>query len=347
MMNVVTHPGSRRAIVVVLALAASCYRSTEYLGDEGAGERDADADRDEIGDADADEERDLDAEADADPGEPRLVLVIIDGARFSETLGDPDHRFAPELARLAAEGCAPGPILNSGDTFTIAGMSAIHTGAWDAWRTDPDGEVYQAVPTHWEYFRKGRDRAPTDAFYVLEALGYDSLWKPSRHTEYGQDYWPTFRLRGWSDDEVAESFAQVLEQVRPAFVVLYLADVDAAGHSRSWARYTDAVARADAIVAQVWDLVQATAGYAGRTTLIVTSDHGRHDEAHGGFGGHGDGCDGCRQVTFLAIGPNIDPSCAAPARPRTIVDITPTIGRILGYDATYSEGEVMEEIFLH
>jgi hypothetical protein len=330
----------------VLALAASCYRSTEYLDAEAASAGDADIDVDaDSDDADAEGDGLGDAEADAATGEARLVLVIIDGARYTETLGDPGHSFAPELARLAAEGCAPGPILNSGDTVTIAGMSAIHTGAWDAWRTDPRGEVYQAVPTHWEYFRKLRDRPPNDAFYVLEGLDYDSLWKPSRHAEYGQDYWPTFRTRGWSDAEVFDSFVQVIEQARPAFTVLYLADVDAAGHSGSWERYTDAVTAADAIVAQVWDLVQSTAGYAGRTTLLVTSDHGRHDDAHGGFGGHGDGCEGCRQVTFLAIGPDIDPGCAPPAQPRTIVDVAPTIGRVLGYDATYGEGEVMEEIF--
>jgi hypothetical protein len=79
--------------------------------------------------------------------------------------------------------------------------------------------------------------------------------------------------------------------------------------------------------------------------LFVTSDHGRHDDSHGGFQDHGDGCDGCREVTFLAVGPHIDPLCPAAAPPRTLADITPTLGRILGYDAEHSEGEVMHEIF--
>lgn len=359
-MNVGAHPRVERWLVVALAVAAACYRSTGYVDRDDAGtdhdadlvdaDLDADPDHDERvsdADVDADVDRDLDVEVDAGVGEPHVILVIIDGARFSETLGDPEHRFAPELARLAAEGCAPGPILNSGDTVTIAGMSAIHTGAWDAWRSDPYGEVYQAVPTHWEYFRKQRERASTDAFYVLEDLDYDSLWKPSRHAEYGQDYWPTFQTRGWSDAEVFDSFTQVIEQVRPTFAVLYLADVDAAGHGGSWARYTEAVSTADWIVGQVWELAQGTAGYAGRTTLLVTSDHGRHDDAHGGFSGHGDGCDGCRQVTFLAIGPDIDPGCVPASQARSIIDLTPTIGRILGYDATYSEGAVIEELFLN
>jgi hypothetical protein len=276
-----------------------------------------------------------------------VMLVVIDGARYTETLGDPLGRHVPRMAELARTGCAPGPILNTGDTVTIAGMSVIHTGAWDAWIEDAGtGEVYQAVPTHWEYFRKQAGMDESQAFYILEDYG-EGVWKPSRDPDYGEAFWPTIVARGDTDQEVFENARMVLEQVQPAFAVVYLAAVDGAGHSGDWGEYTAALEAADAIVGHIWDLLQASPFYAGSTTLIVTSDHGRHDDAHGGFDGHGDGCDGCRQVAFLAVGPQVDHACPPAYPPRTLADITPTIGRILGTSAEKSEGVVMEEIFIH
>jgi hypothetical protein len=339
------------ATVAVLLAGAGC-------GDGGPQPDDADVSRDVDQSGDTDGARDADAPADADSSgadgdadaaaQPaRVILVVIDGARYSETLGDPERRLVPELSALAGRGCAAGPILNTGSTMTISGTSVIHTGAWDAWREDPvTGEVSQVVPTHWEYTRKQLGARATEVYYVLRYFSVADLWKPSRHEEYGPDYWPTFASEGTSDEEVFDSFSRVLAAASPRFLVLYLADVDAAGHSGSWERYTAAIATADSIVGRVWDLVQARPELASSTTLIVTSDHGRHDDLHGGFSSHGDGCDGCRQVTFVAVGPDVDPGCAPADPPRTLADITPTIGRVLGYEATYGEGEIMGEVFL-
>jgi hypothetical protein len=350
--------------VVVLAVGwcSGCRDETGVGEDAGpdtdaAGEtdggRDADAwgETDDARDADAGDDRgdvepDDAADAEAlDPDAPRVVLVIIDGARYTETLGDPEARFAPRMAELAGPGCAPGPILNLGPTVTMAGMSAIHTGAWYAWVQDPvTGDVWQGNPTHWEYYRKQLGRPAADAVYVLEDFG-GSIWLPSYDPDYGPAYWPTVVARGWSDDGVYDAFADVVTGTAPPFVVVYLSDVDHEGHSGDWAAYTGAVANADAIVGRIWELLEATAPYAGHTTLLVTSDHGRHDDEHGGFSSHGCECRGCRQVTFLALGPGIDPDCPAVDPPRRLIDLTPTIGRILGYDAEASAGAVMDEIF--
>ena len=37
--------------------------------------------------------------------------------------------------------------------------------------------------------------------------------------------------------------------------------------------------------------------------MFVSSDHGRHDDAHGGFQHHGCSCEGCRHIIGLGIGP--------------------------------------------
>ena len=81
--------------------------------------------------------------------------------------------------------------------------------------------------------------------------------------------------------------------------------MDHAGHSGNWGDYTTAIQKADSIVGLLWDKIQTDPFYQNSTTMFVTNDHGRHDDQHGGFTGHGDGCDGCRHIQFLALGPAI------------------------------------------
>jgi len=301
---------------------------------------------DGVSDADA-EQADLPGET-VSPGEARVVLVIIDGARYTEMLGDgdPAGKHTPNLHALAREGCSLGntPILNIGETTTIYGVNTIHSGKWNSWVEDSSsGEVFQTVPTHWEYFRKQQGQAQDAAAYFLKYMGAGYVWKPSRHDEYGPDYWPSISAYGTTDRHVTEKWQSAVSSTAPRLSVLYLEDVDGGGHTGDWETYTDAIREADRLVGVLWQAIGADPAYAGKTTLIVTSDHGRHDDAHGGFQWHGDACNGCRRVTFLAVGPGVRRDCAQPeGEPYTIADITPTIGRILGYTAPYADGKVMD-----
>jgi hypothetical protein len=74
--------------------------------------------------------------------------------------------------------------------------------------------------------------------------------------------------------------------------------------------------------------------------MLITNDHGRHTT---NFQGHGDGCNGCRQIEFLAIGPGIRTGLISTI-PRTTPDIAPTLARLLGAEAQFSSGEIMSEI---
>jgi arylsulfatase A-like enzyme len=79
--------------------------------------------------------------------------------------------------------------------------------------------------------------------------------------------------------------------------------------------------------------------------MIVTTDHGRNDDAHGGFEDHGKWNHGCRDLFFLAIGPGIRQNTVITNIDRDHIDIAPTVGYILGFPTPFSEGEVMREIF--
>jgi len=281
------------------------------------------------------------------------VLVIIDGLRYSEGLGDPEALYTPRMHELAHEGAIVEPFLNDGATVTRRGVPAIWTGSWQAPETfsDPDcgGSENQraTVPTLFEYWRKLLDRPAEDCIYLTGQVGCP--WKASDDPEYGPDYWPLLDETGSNDRERGARARFLLEQVQPALLLLYLPDVDHGGHSGEWNQYIANIAVADSIVGAIWDFLQTSPHYADHTTLFVTNDHGRHDnrptEPHDGFSGHGDGCHGCRTIELLMVGPDTRPGLVS-TQPRTIPDIVPTIGELLGFPTPEASGEAMAELLV-
>ncbi len=288
--------------------------------------------------------------AGADLGAPvedlHVVVVIIDGARYSESMGSPERANVPRMAALAERGCAGGPIRNVGTTITSYSVGMILTGVTDAWETTPDvPQGGYSAPTVWEYYRRQLGAPADDAWYVLRYISVASRWTQSHHPDYGPDYWGSVRSSGRTDADATDELLAILQGSAPHLVVLYLADVDGAGHSGDWDNYLSTLQRADAAVGRLWDAIEAHPVLGGRTVLLVTNDHGRHDAEHGDFQGHGCGCDGCRQVMLLAAGPGVDPDCR-PDHEYTTLDIAPTVGRLLGFDPELAEGRPMEGVFV-
>jgi hypothetical protein len=217
-------------------------------------------------------------------------------------------------------------------------------GAWTEVYTFSDRKCggmenyYWELPSVFEYYRKQHARPETDCIYVLADVG--CVWKASFSSEYGQEYWPLYHTVGATDFDVWYEAETVLETYHPSFMVLYLTRVDHFGHSGSWSYYTRSIEIADSIVGMLWELLESDSIYAGRTTMFVTNDHGRHTDD---FTGHDCSCTGCRTVQLLAVGPDIHTGLVSTV-PRTICDITPTIGELLGFTTEAATGSVMYEL---
>lgn len=135
-----------------------------------------------------------------------------------------------------------------------------------------------------------------------------------------------------------------MDTYRPQFLWIYLADVDHAGHSGNWLAYTWAIQKADSIVGVLWNTIQSDSFYLDNTILFVTNDHGRHDDEHGGFSGHGCGCEGCRHIMFLALGPQLRQNYIS-SQYRRIPDLAVTASWLLDLDPEFASGEFMSEIY--
>jgi hypothetical protein len=282
-----------------------------------------------------------------------VVLVIIDGLRYSEGLGDAEKTFTPRMHALAREGSIVEPFLNDGVTKTRRAVPAIWSGSWSEpiEVSEPEcsgGLTYRATaPTVFEYYRKYHRRPQTECVYVLGEVYCP--WQCSMAEGYGPEYWPRYVLHARTDLERWQRARTILQEEHPGFMMLYLPDVDHGGHSGDWEAYTQAVMTADTIVGQLWDILQEDPVYAGRTTLIVTNDHGRHDDRphspHNGFSGHGDGCHGCRTIQMLMVGPETRRGFVS-TTPRTIPDIAPTVGLLLGFPTEQATGQPMRELLI-
>ena len=279
-------------------------------------------------------------------GAEKMMIVIIDGARYSETFGDSNFTYIPNMWDLSKQGTIINNFYNDSLTYTARAIPALWCGSW----TDIRDTVYSGVktnysikPTIFEYYRKQKNMSAENCFYVLKFI--QDLWLPSFDPLYGPDYWPNYHSKGNSDDEVAEQAMLILDNHHPHFIWVYLADVDSYGHSGNWNEYTAALKNADRIVADLWAKLQSDLFYKNSTTMFVSNDHGRHDEDHGGFPRHGDDCEGCRHVQFLAIGPSIKQNFVS-SRYRKITDLTVTASHLLGIDPESATGDVMSEIFI-
>lgn len=275
-----------------------------------------------------------------------VVMVVIDGARYNETFGDPNATYIPKMAELAKSGTYLENIYNAHYTYTSKAIPALWTGSWDGvYGINFEGQETQATysPSVFEYYRKQKSAEASDCIYTIKYVS--SLWLQSFHTDYGPDYWPLTICDGSSDNDVLANSLEAIDLHQPRFMFVYLAGVDGAGHTGDWETYTSAIQNADDVVNTLWTTLQANDFYKDKTTMIVTNDHGRHDDGHGGFTGHGCSCNGCQHIMYLAIGPNIKENNVS-TETHELADIAVTTAYLLDVDPEFATGNIITSIFV-
>jgi hypothetical protein len=105
---------------------------------------------------------------------------------------------------------------------------------------------------------------PDPVIQSMSRLQFETLtpWDTVRHDEY------TFR------------FAMAhLKTHRPRVFYLSLGETDDWAHEKRYDRVLAAIARNDSMFSELWNWLQADAQYRNKTTLLITTDHGRGDIA--------------------------------------------------------------------
>jgi hypothetical protein len=272
-------------------------------------------------------------------GAQNVIIVVIDGARYSESLGAKAANMPVLWNTLRPKGTIYTNFRNEGVTKTCAGHTAVITGVWHDMPND--GTVRPWEPTVFELFRK-KTALPESSCFVVSGKKKLFMLDHSTHADYGASLGAVFvdpdtSHDPASDEQVWADLSGILQRDHPRLVVVNLPDVDKNGHAKDWQGYLGAIKGADAIIGKLWTQISADRFYRGKTTLFVTNDHGRHDPEHGDFQNHGCPCEGCRHIMCLAMGPRFKAG-AVVREPHTQLDIAATTAAILGFDLPKSDG---------
>ncbi|MFN3584236.1 alkaline phosphatase family protein [Phenylobacterium sp.] len=114
--------------------------------------------------------------------------------------------------------------------------------------------------------------------------------------------WATVRL-----DAITHGYAlETLRRDKPRVLFVSYGETDDFAHEGRYDLTLDAAHRTDAFLAELWKTLQADPAYRGKTTLIVTTDHGRGKGKPDAWKSHGKPIHEGSDATWLAaIGPDV------------------------------------------
>lgn len=286
------------------------------------------------------------------PRATHVVILVLDGPRWTETWGEPTRQYIPRMAKdLAPAGALWTDFANDGPTYTEAGHAAMTTGFYQ--EIDNHGGALPAHPSLLQKVVQAAAGRADAAWLITSKDKLATLTDSSDPAWRGQ--WPCRSDCGTGgrgvgagyrgDAETGEHVLATLVRDHPRFMLVNFKQPDAAGHGGDWNGYLQGIRDGDAFAAKLWATIQADPALKDATDLFVTDDHGRHLDGHrDGYVSHGDSCVGCRHIMLFGLGPDL-PAGAVFTGHRGLIDLAATVARILAVSLEGSSGHVLDELW--
>lgn len=223
-------------------------------------------------------------------------IVIIDGLRDDEGFGAESLYLKHIWNDLRPLGTQVARFWDRGWTATTGGHTTILSGVRQVIRNNASKtqDIRSFDPLMFEYYREHFGAPESACGVVFGKWGnMGAISDFALEPAYGESN-RGFQLGdpGNTADSVSSRFLhRAMDSLHPRLVMVNLGDVDHYGHADTFANYVTAVRVADSMVYEFYKHIQAIPPYTDtfyrdKTLLIITSDHGRNDDAHGGFKGH-------------------------------------------------------------
>jgi len=280
-----------------------------------------------------------------------VVILVIDGPRFSETYGDSTCRLSPILCdSLRYQGAFYENFRNNGPTYTVPGHTAMVTGNYQ--HIANTGTSLPKNPSLFQYYLKASSAPKSDA-YIVASKGKLDVLANTENKKWNNQFiastycGPNGNGLGYGKDD--KTFAKVTELVSspdaPHVMLINLLAVDVNGHAANWEKYQESITACDAYASKLWQLIQENPKMSNQTTLFITNDHGRHLNGHkSGFVSHGDRCEGCKHISLLILGPDT-PKGLSIKKEGELIDLSKTISELLHFDMPTTKGRFLVEAF--
>jgi hypothetical protein len=125
----------------------------------------------------------------------------------------------------------------------------------------------------------------------------------------------------------------------PRVLYVMLGETDEWAHERRYDLYLDAAWRGDRFIRRLWEMVQSMPEYAGKTALLITTDHGRGARPKD-WTDHGDDTPGSGRIWIAVLGPDTPPLGVRRNTPATQSQVAATIAALLGEQFTRPDVQV-------
>ncbi len=282
-----------------------------------------------------------------------IIILVIDGVRHSETFGDTTYQNIPNLKHVLA----PQGILNTNfranppRTTTNAGHTAMTTGRNQ--RIKNDGSQLPRYPSMFQYLMQQQD-THKDKLWILSSKGKLSILGNTKNRKWRDSYQPhIFCGRNGNgkdyvgDNRTWEKVVQVVTNYAPKLMLINLLAPDARAHANNWDGYIQAIRQSDVYAKELWDLIQSHPQMKDKTTLFITTDHGRNaDGFRDGFISHGPGTESNRRIFLLTLGPDTKKGVEYENTKNELIDLPATIAHFFGFSMPTGRGKVMTDLFL-
>ncbi len=279
-----------------------------------------------------------------------VIVLVIDGPRFSETFGDSTRKYIPHLANdLAPKGVLLTNFKNNGTTTTVSGHAAITSGVYQNLKNN--GLDFPKNPSFFQYYLKEK-QLPKDKAWIISSKGKLNILSNAKKKEWKDVYSPMSYcgIKGSGNGYVGDvetwgDVKRIISDYKPNLLLINLLSVDVAGHNNNWEGYLEALKNTDNYAFELWNLLQKDEKYKDKTTLIITNDHGRHLDGHkNGFVSHGDKCEGCKHIYCIGLGPDFQVNNVS-NEPYELIDISQTIATLLQFQMPTSKGKLIKDFF--
>jgi arylsulfatase A-like enzyme len=137
---------------------------------------------------------------------------------------------------------------------------------------------------------------------------------------------------------------EYLTSQRPKILYIALGDADNHAHKGNYDLYLGNLQQVDKALQHLWNWLQNDPQYRDKTTLIITTDHGRGDDEIDSWKDHGNKFDkngalvgltaGDEYVWMAAIGPDTPAQGAIKHEPIELRQIAPTIAALVNVQLT-------------
>jgi hypothetical protein len=274
------------------------------------------------------------------PEERRQVLLPF----FWKTIAVKGQVFGDPARRCRAR-------VTNGRNFSYPGYNELLTGLADE-RIDSNNKKYNENVTvlewlhrrqefagrvaafcSWDVFpwiiNAERSRIPVNAGWSVFEAGPDSARLAALNDAVRDS------MRVWNnvrDDGLTfHGAVEYVKAKKPRVLYVSFGETDDWAHEGRYDQVLDSARRTDGFIERLWDMLQSMAEYTGKTSLVLTTDHGRGDTRIE-WKNHGKDTPGSDQMWIAVLGPDTPADGCRSDLDVTQSQVAATVAALLGHD---------------